>query len=61
MASTTEPYGPPINDALADPKTKLETLIKLRERAWATLQAQGDLKGALKRLDKEIARRKKKP
>jgi hypothetical protein len=59
MASNTQPYGPPINDALDNPKTKLETLMKLRERAVAALAAQGDLKQALKRLDKEISRRKK--
>jgi len=59
MASSVQPYGPPINDALDNPKTKLETLMKLRERAVAALAAQGDLKQALKRLDKEISRRKK--
>jgi hypothetical protein len=59
MASNVQPYGPPINDALDNPKTKLETLMKLRERAVAALAAQGDLKQALKRLDKEISRRKK--
>jgi hypothetical protein len=59
MASSVQPYGPPINDALDNPKTKLETLMKLRERAVAALAAQGDLKQALKRLEKEISRRKK--
>jgi hypothetical protein len=58
MASTVQPYGPPINDALDNPKTTLETLMKLRERAVAALEAQGDLKQALKRLEKEISRRK---
>jgi hypothetical protein len=58
MASSVQPYGPPINDALDNPKTTLETLIKLRERAVAALAAQGDLKQALKRLEKEISRRK---
>jgi hypothetical protein len=33
-------------------------LIKLHERAVAALAAQGDLKQALKRLEKEISRRK---
>jgi hypothetical protein len=59
MASTVPPYGPPINDALDNPKTTLQTLMKLRDRAAAALAAQGDLKQALKRLDKEISRRKK--
>jgi hypothetical protein len=58
MASNVQPYGPPINDALDNPKTTLETLMKLRERAVAALAAQGDLKQALKRLEKEISRRK---
>jgi hypothetical protein len=58
MASNVQPYGPPINDALDNPKTTLETLIKLHERAVAALEAQGDLKQALKRLEKEISRRK---
>jgi hypothetical protein len=58
MASNVQPYGPPINDALDNPKTTLETLMKLRDRAVAALAAQGDLKQALKRLEKEISRRK---
>lgn len=58
MASNVQPYGPPINDALDNPKTTLETLTKLRDRAVAALEAQGDLKQALKRLEKEISRRK---
>jgi hypothetical protein len=59
MASNVQPYGPPINDALDNPKTTLETLMKLRDRAVTALAAQGDLKQALKRLEKEISRRKK--
>jgi hypothetical protein len=58
MASNVQPYGPPINDALDNPKTTLETLMKLRDRAVTALAAQGDLKQALKRLEKEIGRRK---
>jgi hypothetical protein len=58
MASNVQPYGPPINDALDNPKTTLETLMKLRDRAVAALAAHGDLKQALKRLEKEISRRK---
>jgi hypothetical protein len=60
MASNMQPYGPPINDALKDPSTKLKTLVQLRERAAATLKSQGDLKSALKRLDAEIRRRQPK-
>src|SRR5262245_32505313 len=59
MASNTQPYGPPINDALKDPSTTLDTLVKLRHRALATLRAQGDLKEALRRLEREINRRSK--
>jgi hypothetical protein len=58
MASNVQPYGPPINDALDNPKTTLDTLMKLHDRAVAALKAQGDLKQALKRLEKEISRRK---
>jgi len=59
MASNTQPYGPPINDALDNPKTRLEVLVALRERAVATLKAQDGLKTALRRLEKEIDRRRK--
>jgi Domain of unknown function (DUF1843) len=58
MSSAVPPYGPPINDALKDPNTTLDTLVELRHRAASLLKAQGDLKGALKRLDREIQRRK---
>lgn len=54
------PYGPPINDALKDPKTTLATLVGLRRRAAALLKSQGSLKVALQKLDREIARRRKK-
>jgi hypothetical protein len=60
MASNVPPYGPPINDALEDPGTTLETLVQLRARAAETLKAQGDLKSALRRLDAEIRRRQAK-
>jgi hypothetical protein len=59
MASNIQPYGPPINDALDNPKTRLEVLVALRERAVATLKAQDGLKTALRRLEKEIDRRRK--
>ena len=58
MASPVPPYGPPINDALRDPATKTATLIALHKRAIAMLKTQSALKGAVKRLEKEIARRK---
>jgi hypothetical protein len=60
MASPIRPYGPAINDALSDPKTKLTTLKALQQRGYDTLKAHGDLKGALKKLDKEIKARGKK-
>jgi hypothetical protein len=52
-------YGTAINLALKNPKTKLEDLKVLREHAVAVLAAQGDLKGGLKKLDKEIKSREK--
>ena len=50
-------YGTAINQALASPKTKLEDLKVLRDHATAVLEAQGDLKGALRALNKEIKTR----
>jgi len=52
-------YGTAINLALKNAKTKLEDLKVLREHAVAVLAAQGDLKGALKKLDKEIRSRER--
>lgn len=52
-------YGTAINQALKNAKTSLEDLKVLREHAVAILAAQGDLKGALKKLDKEIKSREK--
>lgn len=52
-------YGTAINTALANAKTKLEDLKVLRDHATAVLAAQGDLKGALKKLNKEIKAREK--
>lgn len=51
-------YGAAINDAIKK-KTSLGELIALREHATAVVQAQGDLKGALKKLNSEIAKRQK--
>jgi prephenate dehydratase len=53
-------YGTAINHALKNAKTKLEDLKVLREHAQALLQAQGDLKGALAKLEKEIKSRQSK-
>jgi hypothetical protein len=50
-------YGTAINTALASARTSLEDLKVLRDHATAVLAAQGDLKGALKKLDKEIKSR----
>jgi hypothetical protein len=50
-------YGTAINTALKNPKTRLEDLKALRDHAVSLLKAQGDLKGALGKLQKEIAAR----
>jgi Domain of unknown function (DUF1843) len=50
-------YGTAINQALASARTKLEDLKVLRDHATAVLEAQGDLKGALRKLNKEIKTR----
>ena len=52
-------YGTAINTALRNPKTKLEDLKALRDHATSLLKAQGDLKGALGKLEKEIKAREK--
>jgi hypothetical protein len=51
-------YGAAINDAIKK-KSSLGDLIALREHATAVVKAQGDLKGALKKLNTEITRRQK--
>jgi len=50
-------YGTAINTALANARTKLEDLKVLRDHAYSILEAQGDLKGALGKLEKEIKSR----
>jgi hypothetical protein len=50
-------YGTAINQALGNARTKLEDLKVLRDHAVAILAAQGDLKGALGKLEKEIKSR----
>ena len=59
MASQNQLYGPVIDDALSDPKTKLSTLKSLQKTGYKTLDAHGDLKGALKKLDRAIKARSK--
>jgi hypothetical protein len=51
------PYGVAISDALADPASTLEDLNALRDRARRELEEQGDLPGALAKLEDEINRR----
>jgi hypothetical protein len=53
------PYGTAINQALANARTKLEDLKVLRDHAATTLALQGDLKGALRKLEKEIKSRER--
>jgi soluble P-type ATPase len=52
-------YGTAINLALKNAKTKLEDLKVLRDHAVAVLASQGDLKGSLKKLEKEIKARER--
>ncbi|MEJ0075438.1 MAG: hypothetical protein WDO17_08300 [Alphaproteobacteria bacterium] len=59
MASRMQLYGPVIDDALSDPKTKLSTLKSLQKTGYKTLASHGDLKGALKKLDRAIKARAK--
>jgi hypothetical protein len=51
------PYGTAINQAIKNPRTSVEDLKALRDQANTLLKAQGDLKGALKKLDTEIKTR----
>jgi Domain of unknown function (DUF1843) len=51
------PYGTAIHDALDDPNSTDETLQALRDSARRILEQQGDLAGALDRLEAEISRR----
>lgn len=51
------PYGVAISDALSDPNSTLEDLIALRDQARRTLEEQGDLPGALEKLEVEISSR----
>jgi len=60
MASLQLLYGDVIIDSLRDPKTTLASLRSLQKRGQQTLKSHGDLKGALKKLDREIKARGKK-
>jgi hypothetical protein len=51
------PYGVAISDALGDPNSTLEDLNALRDRARQELEEQGDLPGALEKLEAEIQSR----
>jgi hypothetical protein len=55
------PYGVAISDALSDPNSTLEDLNALRDRARRELEEQGDLPGALEKLEAEIASRSGSP
>lgn len=50
-------YGVVIHDALSDPQTSLERLNDLRDQGRRQLEEQGDLAGALEKLEAEISRR----
>ena len=60
MASNIRPYDAAISDALKDPKSTLAKLKSLRSKGQEILDAHGDLKGALKRLNSAIKAREKK-
>jgi len=57
LTMTLVAYGTAINTALKNARTKLEDLKVLRDHAYSILQAQGDLKSALAKLEKEIKSR----
>jgi hypothetical protein len=59
LTMTLIAYGVVINTALKNPRTKLEDLKVLRDHALSLMKAQGDLKGALGKLEKEIKAREK--
>lgn len=50
-------YGVAIHDALRDPQTSLDRLNELRDQGRRQLEEQGDLAGALQKLEDAIARR----
>ena len=60
MASNIRPYDAAISDALSDPKATLAKLKALRAKGQEVLEAHGDLKGALKKLERAIKARQRK-
>ena len=60
LGGQVKPYGVAISDALKDPKSSLAQLKALHASATKTLKEHGDLPGALKKLEAEIAKRGKK-
>jgi Domain of unknown function (DUF1843) len=50
-------YGVVIHDAISHPQSTLEQLTQLRDQGRRQLEEQGDLPGALERLESEIGRR----
>jgi Domain of unknown function (DUF1843) len=52
-------YAAGIHGALGRKGTSLDQLRTLREHARAVITAQGDLKGAVRKLDAEIRRRER--
>jgi hypothetical protein len=57
MGGQVRPYGVAIYDALSDPNTTLEQLNELRDAGRRALEEQGDLPGALEKLEAEIQNR----
>lgn len=51
-------YAPAIHDALRNKDTSLEELIALRDHAYAILNQQGDLEGAVRRLERRVGQNK---
>ncbi|MDJ0644128.1 MAG: DUF1843 domain-containing protein [Erythrobacter sp.] len=50
-------YAPAISDALADKNVSLEELRTLRDHALSVIEQQGDLEGAIAKLEAEVRRR----
>ena len=50
-------YAPAISDALENKNVSLEELYTLRDHARSVLEQQGDLEGAIAKLEAEVRRR----
>lgn len=50
-------YAPAIHDALSNKDVSLEELYTLRDHANSILKQQGDLEGAVAKLEQEVRRR----